>query len=245
MTVNSFLAAGGDNFREFANGANKAGHRPDRPAGDGRLHGRVRRPEPAEVDYASTPWGRRTVTGDSLELSSLAMTGANDVVDDRGRGVRRRDRRWELSRCELHLGMRAVRRGGNGHGVPTPSRATDQAHLLPEVGTATGTEIVVPVESGKAAPNLKVITKPQKRRQGPHQGKGGRRGQGRRPGGDGADRGQGQQQDLQGQARGRPCQGRAEAIRLRPARRRSRSSTSATPRPRRPTETVTINVRRR
>ena len=38
VTVNSFLAAGGDNFRELANGTTSR-HRQDRPRSDGRLHG--------------------------------------------------------------------------------------------------------------------------------------------------------------------------------------------------------------
>ena len=42
VTVNSFLAAGGDNFAALAGGTEQAGHRQDRPAGDGRLHGGVR-----------------------------------------------------------------------------------------------------------------------------------------------------------------------------------------------------------
>ena len=42
VTVNSFLAAGGDNFPALAGGHQQAGHGHDRPAGDGRLHGRVR-----------------------------------------------------------------------------------------------------------------------------------------------------------------------------------------------------------
>ena len=57
VTVNSFLAAGGDNFPEFANGTD-SGHRPGRPGGDGRLHGGVRRRRPAAG-------GRRSALGAS------------------------------------------------------------------------------------------------------------------------------------------------------------------------------------
>ena len=42
VTVNSFLASGGDNFRALAGGTSKRDTGQDRPAGDGRLHGRVR-----------------------------------------------------------------------------------------------------------------------------------------------------------------------------------------------------------
>ena len=42
VTVNSFLSTGGDNFLELEQRDEQAGHRQDRPAGDGRLHERVR-----------------------------------------------------------------------------------------------------------------------------------------------------------------------------------------------------------
>ena len=78
VTVNSFLAAGGDNFRELANGANKA------DTGQIDLEAMVEYMEefaPLEVDFAQHSVGA-TVTDDSIELSSLAMSGANDVRDD-------------------------------------------------------------------------------------------------------------------------------------------------------------------
>ena len=47
VTVNSFLAAGGDNFRGFTSGHGQARHGQGRPAGDGRLHGCSGQDDPA------------------------------------------------------------------------------------------------------------------------------------------------------------------------------------------------------
>ena len=156
VTVNSFLAAGGDNFHELANGANKA------DTGQVDLEAMVEYMEelaPLEVDFAQHSVGA-TVTDDSIELSSLAMTGANDVVDDE---VEVFDGAESLGTfpVEFDLSTEPFDEAGTAT-VPNNIPGDGEVHLLRVVGAETGTEILVPVESGKAAPNLKVTTKPQK-----------------------------------------------------------------------------------
>ena len=80
VTVNSFLAAGGDNFREFANGTNK------RDTGQIDLQAMVdymeefAADEPLAVDAAQHSVGA-TVTDETITLTSLSMTGASDPKD--------------------------------------------------------------------------------------------------------------------------------------------------------------------
>ena len=87
VTVNSFLASGGDNFRELRQRHEQARHRQGRPAGDGRLHGGHR--QHGRPDYTQRAVGvhfgdrragrvRRRVTRWRSTLSSLAFI-------DRGR----------------------------------------------------------------------------------------------------------------------------------------------------------------
>ena len=80
VTVNSFLASGGDNFRELANGANK------RDTGQIDLQAMVdymdefASEEPLAVDASQHSVGA-TVTAESITLTSLSMTGASDPKD--------------------------------------------------------------------------------------------------------------------------------------------------------------------
>ena len=160
VTVNSFLAAGGDNFREFANGANKA------DTGQIDLQAMVDYMEefaadaPLEVDYAQHSVGA-TVTDDSIELSSLAMTGANDVRGRRGRGVRRRPVAGHLP-GGLRAEHRAVRRGRHGHGPPTPSRATARRTCCASSAPRPAPRSWSPSRAARPRANLKVITKPER-----------------------------------------------------------------------------------
>jgi 5'-nucleotidase len=156
VTVNSFLAAGGDNFRELANGANKA------DTGQIDLEAMVEYMEefaPLEVDFAQHSVGA-TVTDDSIELSSLAMSGANDVRDDE---VEVFDGAESLGTfpVEYALSTEPFDEAGTVT-VPNTIPGDGQVHVLRVVGSATGTEILVPVESGKAAAVMKVTTKPNR-----------------------------------------------------------------------------------
>ena len=90
VTANSFLASGPVTTSARSPRAPKARQRQGRPAGDGRLHGRVRpRADPLAVDYAQRavgvfrPWPATYAVGDTVtfNLSSLAMTGAGDLQD--------------------------------------------------------------------------------------------------------------------------------------------------------------------
>ena len=132
VTVNSFLASGGDNFRAFAQGTQQARHRQGRPAGDGRLHGRVRQPAegdaPLAVDFTQRSVGvdfpaalrRRTQPGDTstFNLSSLAFSTAGRPEGHRGRGAFGGDASLGSSRSTTPIGTRSVRRVRHGHGEP-------------------------------------------------------------------------------------------------------------------------------
>ena len=83
---------GGDNFRGFNAGTEQARHRQGRPAGDGRLHGRLRHDDAAARQHASSshvgiswpadaPRFYRIGQDFKVNLSSLAMTGPGDAKD--------------------------------------------------------------------------------------------------------------------------------------------------------------------
>ena len=85
VTVNSFLAAGGDNFGAFAERHRQARHRQGRPAGDGRLHGRVRRPSATRspVDYSPARGRRRVPRGAPASYAPGDDGGLRPVVAGR------------------------------------------------------------------------------------------------------------------------------------------------------------------
>ncbi len=159
VTVNSFLASGGDNFREFANGSNK------RDTGQVDLQAMVDYMEefasetPLPVDASQRSIGA-TVTDQTIEFSSLAMTGANDA----------KDAEIEVFDGATSLGTAAVNSDltetpydeAGTASLPYTVPSDGRLHLLRVVGATTGTEILVPVVADKASANAKVKVKPKR-----------------------------------------------------------------------------------
>ncbi len=91
VTVNSFLAAGGDNFSELANGANKKDTGQTDLQGMVDFMGAVAKDTPLPVDYsqrsvgvsfpADAPSSYKPGDSVSFNLSSLALGGPGDKVD--------------------------------------------------------------------------------------------------------------------------------------------------------------------
>ena len=161
VTVNSFLAAGGDNFREFANGANKA------DTGQIDLQAMVDYMEefaaaaPLELDAAQRSVGA-TVTDTSITLTSLSMTGATDPKDAE---VEVFDGATSLGTFPVTSALTETPFDESGTAtLPNTLPDDGQLHVLRIVGETTGTDIVVPVmtEKAPATANLSVTTKPGK-----------------------------------------------------------------------------------
>lgn len=176
VTVNSFLASGGDNFREFANGTDR------RDTGRIDLSAMVDfmkqyGTDPLPVDYAQRAVG---VTfpddapasygpGDTVDfhLSSLAMTGAGDTHDDE----------VEVSLDGETLGTFPVdntvtpgatddEAGTADVSVELPTALLGDVTTLTVTGLNTGTTVEVPLSTAtaptKASSTTKVSTKPAK-----------------------------------------------------------------------------------
>jgi 5'-nucleotidase len=160
VTVNSFLASGGDNFHEFDNGAD--------PTDTGQIDlqamveymDQFDAENPLDVDYAQHSVGA-TVTEDNIELTSLAMTGPNDVHDTE---VEVFDGETSLGTFEVDTTVGTVPFDEAGTvTVPNTIPNDGELHMLRVVGESTGTDIVVPaVAAPKSVPTLTVTTKPKK-----------------------------------------------------------------------------------
>ena len=105
VTMNSFLASGGDNFRAFTGRRRQARHRCQRPQGAGRLLRRERPADPARrgLRPARGPGDvpgrcRRPAYGEgdtvAFNLASLAMTGPGDTAGHDAEGDAERHRTW-------------------------------------------------------------------------------------------------------------------------------------------------------
>ena len=152
VTVNSFLASGGDNFREFANGANK------RDTGQIDLQAMVDYMEefasetPLAVDFSQRSIGAMAV-GDEIRLSSLSMTGANDVKDTE---VEVFDGETSLGTFPVTSDLPGTPFDESGTAiVPNPDPLAP--HTLRVVGDNSGTDAIVEVAlasdiSGTAEP---------------------------------------------------------------------------------------------
>jgi 5'-nucleotidase len=140
VTVNSFLATGGDNFGTFADGAD--------PTDTGQIDlqamveymGQFDEENPLDVDYAQHSVGAQAM-GDEITLRSLAMTGPDDV----------RDEQVEVFEDETSLGLFDVDStvgslpfDESGSAV-LPNPDVTQPHVLRVVGESTGTEALVEV----------------------------------------------------------------------------------------------------
>jgi 5'-nucleotidase len=152
VTANSFLAAGGDNFRGFAAATGK------RDTGVSDLEAMVdymaafASDVPLAPSYAQHAVGVHLPDGDSvargsqltLKLSSLVMTGVGDVQD---KAVRvRLDGTLAKAPVDATLMTQPFDEAGTATVVvEIPRRAATGQHFLHVVGPQTGTEIEVPI----------------------------------------------------------------------------------------------------
>jgi 5'-nucleotidase len=175
VTVNSFLAAGGDNFREFANGTQK------RDTGKVDLQAMVdylaefasqANDPPLAVDYAqhaiglTFPAGAPKVYsyGQKVEfrLSSLAMTGPND----------KRDATLDVKVGNVDLKDATVNNVigtavFDEYGVSNVSsrlkgKLPIGSAVLTVTGATTGTTLDIPIKIRKATPVMTVVVKPDR-----------------------------------------------------------------------------------
>ncbi|HEU5038972.1 MAG TPA: bifunctional UDP-sugar hydrolase/5'-nucleotidase [Nocardioides sp.] len=157
VTVNSFLASGGDNFGEFANGTDR------KDTGQTDLQGMVdymakfASDKPLAVDYSQhavgvvLPGGKAIARGQKfrVELSSLVMTGPGDLQD---KVVRIRLGKRPLGTAPIDATVTSD--GYDEAGTATvvakiPAKATTGRRVLFVEGTKTGTKIKVPVRIKK------------------------------------------------------------------------------------------------
>ncbi len=150
VTVNSFLASGGDNFREFANGTNKA------DTGKIDLQAMVDYMEefaadaPLAIDFAQHSVGA-TATDETITLSSLSMTGSGDVVDTE---VEVFDGTNSMGTVPVTSVLTSTPFDESGTAtIPNTLPNDGELHLLRIVGETTGTDVLVPVV---AAPKTQV-----------------------------------------------------------------------------------------
>lgn len=173
VTVNSFLATGGDKFVAFAEGTDRA------DSGKTDLEGMVdymaenAATEPLAVDYSQRAVGVTMPedapasygAGDQVEfdVSSWSMSGPGDVTDE---AVQVKVGDTTLDSATLDNTIQAAGPGYDLTGkasvdvtLPATLNRGDEVTL---VGDKTGTEITVPItlEVPKAAPTVKVTTKP-------------------------------------------------------------------------------------
>ena len=161
VTVNSFLATGGDNFFELNNGTGQARHGQDRPHRDGRLHGRVRGDDAASGRLRAARRRGRTSRPALRPRTSRRATVAFDVKS------------WAMSTAaDAKDATLAVSLGGTALGsfpvdntigtaiydhygtatvsVQLPANAPVGATELTLTGATTGTSITVPITIAKA-----------------------------------------------------------------------------------------------
>lgn len=166
VTVNSFLASGGDNFRAFADGANArdtgkadlaafvdymATHTADGPLAVDPSQRAVGVSFPADAPEAYTPGA--TV---AFDVSSWSMSAPGDVTDPE----------LTVSLGDQVLGTAAVTTvagttpddtiGTAAVSVELPADVPTGATSLTLTGAATGTEVTVPIEVAKSAATVTV-----------------------------------------------------------------------------------------
>lgn len=166
VTVNSFLASGGDNFRAFADGANArdtgkadlaafvdymASHTADGPLAVDPSQHAVGVSFPADAPEAYTPGA--TV---AFDVSSWSMSAPGDVTDPE----------LTVSLGDQVLGTAAVDStagtepfdtiGTAAVSVELPADVPTGATSLTLTGAATGTEVTVPIEVAKSAATVTV-----------------------------------------------------------------------------------------
>ena len=179
VTVNSFLATGGDNFRAFADGTDK------RDTGKVDLQAMVdymaefAGSDAVEPDYAQQAVGvtfpdaapATYAVGDEVafDLSSLAMTGPGDVQDDE---VSIRFNGQEIGTAPVDNtvttgveGNQDYDEAGVAEVAVTLPRYAGDPNQLAVVGTESGTRVAVPIDTvptAKAAADMTVTSAPAK-----------------------------------------------------------------------------------
>ncbi|MFD7078142.1 ExeM/NucH family extracellular endonuclease [Nocardioides sp. NPDC059952] len=161
VTVNSFLASGGDNFRELANGAGK------RDTGKIDLSAMVdyladqTAEGPLPVDYgqravevtfpASAPSEYAPGETVTFDLASLAMTGQD--LTDSSVEIRLGDTVLGTAAVDNTIGTVTYDNHGTASvSVTLPSTAPPGANQLTVVGSTTGTSVLVPITVKEVAP---------------------------------------------------------------------------------------------
>ena len=158
VTVNSFLASGGDNFLELNNGTHKQDTGTDGPAGDGRVHGGVRqRGQSGRPSYAQNGVGVTFPAGAPASyapgahvkfgVSSWSMTNALDTKDA---AVTVKLGTAALGTATLDNAAQAALPGFDTVGkasvdVVLPAGTPGGPATLTLVGADTGTSIAVPI----------------------------------------------------------------------------------------------------
>ncbi len=172
VTVNSFLASGGDNFREFANGTAK------RDTGKVDLQAMVdylaefahpTADPPLPVDFAQHQVGLsrpakfyRIGQKLDLRLSSLRMTAKGDRVDTQ---LAAKIGAVSLTRAKLDNAVGTDPRDEYGKALVNASlnvRVPTGNKVLALSGPTTGTVVRVPIQIRKAKPTLKVKVWPKR-----------------------------------------------------------------------------------
>jgi len=140
VTVNSFLASGGDNFGTLADGAN--------PTDTGQIDlqamveymGQFDDANPLDVDFAQHSVGA-VASGADITLSSLSMTGPSDTSDEQ---VEVFEGETSLGTFDVDSTVGSLPFDETGTAT-LPNPDTTAPHVLRVVGATTGTEALVEV----------------------------------------------------------------------------------------------------
>jgi 5'-nucleotidase len=172
VTVNSFLATGGDNFREFAKGAAA------RDTGKVDLQAMVdymaakAKTTPLPVDLkqhfvgvtwpATAPRFYRIGQKVDLSLSSLAMTAPNDPKDAK-LNIKVGEKTLDPTPVDNSLGAAVFDDyGKSAVSVKLKGKTRTGDQMLTFTGPTTGTSFSLPIDVRKANSVLKVRTKPER-----------------------------------------------------------------------------------
>jgi 5'-nucleotidase len=162
VTANSFLAAGGDNFREFAKGTSRADTGKVDLAAMVDYMAEHAAEAPLDIDFAQravavqmpadAPDGYRRNEQVSFDLASLAMTGVGDLRDDTV-SVTLGGVPLGTFPVDNTIGMAPYDRVGTASVTVTVPKGYEPGHhALVVTGNNTGTEVVVPIEVLKGKP---------------------------------------------------------------------------------------------
>ena len=163
VTVNSFLASGGDNFGAFANGTNKRDTGQTDLQAHGRLHGGPGSDNPATPDWKQHAIGKRWLSDNVVEpgarkvklrLTSLAFTAVGDLQDTKliASIGKKKLGKFDIDNTlpPLEDVLSAYDETGTVKAVvKVPGSVNNGKKMLKLVGNKTGTTIKVPVRVKK------------------------------------------------------------------------------------------------